>query len=549
MKPYYFIFVFFVLAAKLPVFAQIDINIVQQATIGGSDDDFGVKGVKLKNSNHYIICGSSRSNQSFDKSNDSFGDVDIWVLKLDENLSIIWDTIYGGNAFDNVYDMIETQDGNLLIAGVSTSPPSGNKTADGFGSQDYWLIKIDPDGNILWDKTYGGTGVDRLFSLNELNNGDVLLVGHSSSPISGNKTSDTNGGFDYWIVKIDADGNMLWDKSYGSNQSDIYSYAALNENNELIVAGFSYYKFEVTGDKTFDGYGQDDMWIIKINTETGALIWEKTIGGTESELTSEKKCIELIGTDIYAICYSNSLKTGTKSENKKGIQDIWITKLDTDGSIIWDKTIGGAYTDRPASITKTASNQLLITASSNSEASFDKSEDRWGASYDIWFFALNTDSAHIIYDKTIGGTESEGSNDVILFDNNHYIIVGNSRSNISGDKSQNSKGGSDIWLVEIFVDIETAVSENSMPIQQLTLFPNPTYNKVTLEVETNKQELLQLNVYDLNGKIVHQSPPVYTHSGKNSVSVNLEHLVQGMYILEIELDNNVYHKKINVLNN
>jgi hypothetical protein len=61
--------------------------------------------------------------------------------------------------------------------------------------------------------------------------------------------------------------------------------------------------------------------------------------------------------------------------------------------------------------------------------------------------------------------------------------------------------------------------------------------------------LLQLNVYDLNGKIVHQSPPVYTHSGKNSVSVNLEHLVQGMYILEIELDNNVYHKKINVLNN
>jgi hypothetical protein len=548
MKPYYFIFTFFLLTTKLRVFAQIDINIVQQATIGGSDDDFGVKGVKLKNSNHYIICGSSRSNQSFDKSNDSFGDVDIWVLKLDENLSIIWDTIYGGNAFDNVYDMIETQDGNLLIAGVSTSPPSGNKTADGFGSQDYWLIKIDPDGNILWDKTYGGTGVDRLFSLNELNNGDVLLVGHSSSPISGNKTSNTKGGFDYWIVKIDADGNMLWDKSYGSNQSDIYSYAALNENNELIVSGFSYYKFEVTGDKSFDGYGQDDMWIIKINTETGALIWEKTIGGTESELTSEKKCVEVIGTDIYTICYSNSLKTGTKSENKKGIEDIWITKLDNDGNIIWDKTIGGAYTDRPTYIKKTASNQLLITASSNSEASFDKSEDRWGASYDIWFFALNTDSAHIIYDKTIGGTESEGSNDVILFDNNHYIIVGNSRSDISGDKTQNSKGGSDIWLVEIFVDIETAVSENSMPIQQLTLFPNPTYNKVTLEVETNKQELLQLNVYDLNGKIVHQSPPVYTHSGKNSVSVNLEHLVQGMYILEIELDNNVYHKKINVLN-
>jgi hypothetical protein len=332
-------------------------------------------------------------------------------------------------------------------------------------------------------------------------------------------------------------------------QLTINCYSALNDNNELVVAGFSYYKFETTGDKTFDGYGQSDMWIIKINTETGALIWEKTIGGTEKEYSySDSRCLEVIGTDIYTICFSNSLKTGTKSEHKKGIEDIWITKLDNDGNIIWDKTIGGEYTDSPSSITKTSDNQLLITAGSNSIASFDKSEDRWGNSSDIWFFALNTDSAHIIYDKTIGGTDHDGSSDVILLNENNYIIIGRSQSNISGDKTQNSKGGSDIWLVEIFVDIETAVSENSMPIQQLTLFPNPTYNKVTLEVETNKQELLQLNVYDLNGKIVHQSPPVYTHSGKNSVSVNLEHLVQGMYILEIELDNNVYHKKINVLN-
>jgi hypothetical protein len=205
---------------------------------------------------------------------------------------------------------------------------------------------------------------------------------------------------------------------------------------------------------------QSDMWIIKINTETGALIWEKTIGGSEMEYNySDSRCLEVIGTDIYTICYSNSLKTGTKSENKKGIEDIWITKLDTDGNIIWDKTIGGEYTDSPSSITKTSDNQLLITAGSNSIASFDKSEDRWGNSSDIWFFALNTDSAHIIYDKTIGGTDYDGSSDVILLNENNYIIIGRSQSNISGDKSQNSKGGSDIWLVEIFVDIETAVSE------------------------------------------------------------------------------------------
>jgi hypothetical protein len=549
MKPYYFIFVFFVLAAKLPVFAQIDINIVQQATIGGSGDDYRGKGVKLKNSDHYMMCSYSNSNKSFDKSDDAIGTRDIWVLKLNMDLTIVWDTTFGGNDTNDAFDIIETKDGNFLIAGRSSSPPSGTKTAENFGLRDYWLIKMDDDGNILWDKTYGGSSTDVCQNVIEMENGDLILTGWSNSPISGNKTSDTNGSTDYWIVKTDADGNILWDRSFGGNGIEDNCYSALNDNNELVVAGFSYYKFETTGDKSFDGYGAYDIWVIKINTETGALIWEKTIGGSELEYSLLKKCVEVIGTDIYTICYSNSLKTGTKSENKKGIEDIWITKLDNDGNIIWDKTIGGAYTDRPTYIKKTASNQLLITASSNSEASFDKSEDRWGASYDIWFFALNTDSAHIIYDKTIGGTDHEGSNDVILLDNNHYIIVGNSYSDISGDKSQNSKGGSDIWLVEIFVDIETAVSENSMPIQQLTLFPNPTYNKVTLEVETNKQELLQLNVYDLNGKIVHQSPPVYTHSGKNSVSVNLEHLVQGMYILEIELDNNVYHKKINVLNN
>jgi hypothetical protein len=341
MKPYYFIFTFFLLTTKLPVFAQIDINIVQQATIGGSDDDSRGKGVKLKNSDHYMICSYSNSNKSFDKSDDAIGTRDIWVLKLNMDLTVVWDTTFGGNDTNDAFDIIETKDGNLLIAGSSSSPPSGTKTAENFGLRDYWLIKMDDDGNILWDKTYGGSSTDVCQNVIEMENGDLILTGWSNSPISGNKTSDTNGSTDYWIVKTDANGNIIWDHSFGGNGIDINCYSALNDNNELVVAGFSYYKFETTGDKTFDGYGAYDIWVIKINTETGALIWEKTIGGSEMDYNySDSRCLEVIGTDIYTICYSNSLKTGTKSENKKGIQDIWITKLDTTAISFGIKPLG-----------------------------------------------------------------------------------------------------------------------------------------------------------------------------------------------------------------
>jgi hypothetical protein len=193
---------------------------VQQATIGGSDDDSRGKGVKLKNSDHYMICSYSNSNKSFDKSDDAIGTRDIWVLKLNMDLTVVWDTTFGGNNTNDAFDIIETKDGNLLIAGSSSSPPSGTKTAENFGLRDYWLIKMDDDGNILWDKTYGGSSTDVCQNVIEMENGDLILTGWSNSPISGNKTSDTNGSTDYWIVKTDANGDIIWDHSFGGNAID-----------------------------------------------------------------------------------------------------------------------------------------------------------------------------------------------------------------------------------------------------------------------------------------------------------------------------------------
>ena len=104
---------------------------------------------------------------------------------------------------------------DILLAGYSESNASGEKSANSKGSYDYWIIKIDANGNKLWDKTIGGGKNDYLRAITKTDDGAFLLTGYSDSNGTGDKTQPSQGGTDYWVVKIDANGNKLWDKTFG----------------------------------------------------------------------------------------------------------------------------------------------------------------------------------------------------------------------------------------------------------------------------------------------------------------------------------------------
>lgn len=139
-----------------------------------------------------------------------------------------WDKTFGGNLSDYLYCIRQTTDGGFILGGYSISDSGGDKTEDSRGSYDYWVLKIDANGIKQWDKTFGGNNIDILQSLQQTTDGGYILGGYSSSDSSGDKSEDSKGSDDFWIVKIDANGIKEWDKTFGGSKSDRMSSLQLN---------------------------------------------------------------------------------------------------------------------------------------------------------------------------------------------------------------------------------------------------------------------------------------------------------------------------------
>ena len=155
-----------------------------------------------------------------------------------------------------------TSDGGYLFFGNSESPASGDKSQGNQGI-DYWVVKVDANGNKIWDKTFGGSGDEYGKTLLPTNDSGYLLIGHSNSGISGNKTQASKGGYDFWVVKIDANGTKVWDKPYGGTGNEYAGSAMSMNDGSYLLAGYS--SSGASGDKTQGSLGSNDYWVIKID--------------------------------------------------------------------------------------------------------------------------------------------------------------------------------------------------------------------------------------------------------------------------------------------
>ena len=276
----------------------------------------------------YLVAGGTNaSTASLDVSQSTRGASDYWVVKLDANGQKVWDQRYGGSADESATSLLATTDGGYLIGGSSSSGAGFDKSDANRGNNDYWVIKIDANGNKLWDKTFGGSAADNLYSMVATPDGGYLLAGSSLSSAGFEKTFSPRGGSDFWIIKIDGNGTKQWDKVYGSSGNEVCY-------NSISAPGGGYYLTGSTAsttvgyEKTEASRGDIDVWVLKI-TETGLVKWDKTIGGTASDVAST------IGTPLISRpdgglvigTTTRSSISGDKNENTRGEADFWIFKL------------------------------------------------------------------------------------------------------------------------------------------------------------------------------------------------------------------------------
>jgi len=528
MKPLFALYVA-ILFLLSPLSAQ-NITISDQKTLGGSLADMLYSVVQLSNGD-IVAIGSSRSGISGDKNETFRGQEDFWLFCMDKELNLKWQKTLGGDSVDIPQVVIQTNDGNILCGGSSNSPVSFDKTAAKKGRYDYWIIKLDTSGNELWQKTYGGAGDDYIKDIRELGDGSLLISGHSDSDISSDKSDSSRGKSDFWLIKTDFEGNILWDKTYGGSEPDYGPYIAITSGGEIVLSGNS--MSPVSGDKTEPLYGLISIWVVKLN-DSGNYLWDKCLGGENTQIGGpgmgdNRQGIPVeVNTSLFILGYSNADSTGTKTEESKGDYDYWITKLDGNGNIVWDKTIGGNAFDLARSLLMSSTGELLLAGYSISDISGDKEDSRIG-NYDFWLVAIDTTGV-IQWQKTIGGTDFDVLVQTVETGQGKFLLAGYSESGADGDKTESSRGQEDYWLVEI--SLPTGIPEAIERDISFSVFPNPSRGTFNIHLSNNFQGNYKLFIYDAGGRMVMS----VKLSGKTHI-VSLNNLEYGIYMVQLT-DNN-----------
>jgi hypothetical protein len=411
-----------------------------QNTIGGSSLD-NLYSIQQASDGGYILGGYSISPISGDKTENSWGLFDYWIVKTDSLGSILWQNTIGGSGGDELRCINQTGDGGYIIGGSSESPISGDKTEDSLGLYDYWIVKTNSLGTIQWQNTIGGSKIDFLNSIQQTSDGGYILGGVSKSPISGDKSEDSLGA-DYWIVKTDSLGTIQWQNTIGGSNEDALAILQQTSDKGYILGGLS--NSSISGDKIENSMGLNDYWIVKTDS-LGIIQWQNTIGGSDEDWISSIHQTNDGGFILGGL--SRSPSSGDKTKNCLGGDDYWIVKTDSLGTIQWENTIGGSKNDVLNSILPTSDGGYILGGWSVSNTSGDKTENSLGG-YDIWI--VKTDSFGTIqWQNTIGGNSQDNLRSFIQTNDGGYILGGNSQSNMSGDKMENCLGSNDYWIVKL----------------------------------------------------------------------------------------------------
>ena len=403
----------------------------------------------------YLLGGYSASGISGNKTQPNWdtalASTDFWIVKTDAAGVMQWDRHFGGNKMDKLTAAVQSSDGGYLLGGNSNSPLSGHKSQPNWsiaGTNDFWIVKIDGQGNLLWEKSYGGTNEDQLRSVVQTTDGGYMIGGISKSGISGDKSQGTQGGMDYWIIKTDPSGNMQWDRRYGGMYDD-YLFSALQCSDKgFILAGSSW--SYTSGDKTQAHVGLSDYWLVKTDS-SGNKLWDKVYGGTGHDDCYSMDHAANGGFILGGL--SNSGISGSKTQPSWGLSDYWLVRTDDNGNMIWDKDLGGTDNeDEFNTIVTLPDGGYLLAGNSYSQAGGNKTENFLGPEQ-TW--VIKTDSAgQVVWDKTVLLSDHIETGLAVRSADGCFAFANYTLSSPVGHKTQPSWGSVDYWMVK-FCDTTT----------------------------------------------------------------------------------------------
>lgn len=491
-----------------------------------------------------------------------------------------WEKTLGGTKSDYLNDMKPTPDFGFILAGSSLSADSGNKTDKKQGDLDYFVWKMDENGNQEWQKSLGGSLTDQLYCINLTREGGYILGGSSNSPKSGDKKGENYGLDDFWVVKLNPLGEEEWQFSLGGKGMDILLTIQPTQDKGYILGGSSDSSSGVDlsknpYQKSEDSRGGMDYWVIKLS-EDGQIEWQRTFGG---EYTDVLRKIEQTADGGYILGgYSNSTASGEKEEESQGEGDFWVIKLDKGGDIEWQRTIGGKKDDELLALIVRKEGYLL-GGISDSETSGQKQAENadgtdvwvlfvdlqgeilWQKTYDISKNDVLTDitptqdgnyllsgfakaeaigsqreekgiedyvvikidpEGKELWRKTLGGKGSDRLQKTVRSRDGGYLLAGTSDSGVGRNKEAQSQGREDYWIVKLLDKDVRPVA-----IQKLEVYPNPAEDYVNVIIHEDFEKA-DMQMYDMAGtRVMEQS------IRQKTTPISLQGLSPGVYVVKI----------------
>lgn len=489
-------------------------SIQWQKSFGGSLDETATS-IKQTNDGGYIVAGKTNSTDG-DVTGNTYSSLDFWILKLNSTGDIQWKKTLGGSSEDYAFSINQTSDGGYIVAGSTKFSFTGGIPGN-HGDYDFWVVKLNATGNIEWQKALGGSGADNALEIQQTLDGGFIVAGDSNSN-NGNLTSN-NGSCDAWIVKLDTTGNIEWQKNYGGSNCEYLSSIKQTNDGGYIFAATTYSN---DGD-VMGNQGGSDYWIVKINS-LGTIEWQKTYGGSGFDAVYN---IQITNDGGYVFAGGANSNNGDVSGNH-GLADFWIVKTNLMGVIEWQKALGGSYMDRASKIINTIDNGYVVAGLTTSNDGDVSGLYNFGFS-DFWIVKLNS-HGDLQWQKAIGGSNFDEAYSIEQTSDNGFIISGFSFSS-DGNLTSNN-GGKDFWIVKLEPE---QLSINDFQEDSIKIYPNPSTSILNIEL-SNGDQIDKILVIDISGKII-------VEETINLNSINTSKLENGLYFLTLFSKGKSYKSK------
>jgi hypothetical protein len=460
-----------------------------QKVYGGYSYDYGNDLIQTADSGYLLLCTSN----SFSNSSD------FYLLKVDQQGNYEWQHTYGGNEIEGACKIKFTQDGNIVIAGHTSSYLNN--------SYDFYLVKANMNGDTLWTKHYGTNEWDFANSMDTCADGGFIMAG---------KTYDTGNAYsDIMIVKTDADGNEQWQKKIGGNLDDVAN-SILSTTDGYLLCGAT----------NSIGAGGKDIYIVKIDL-SGNVVWERTLGGNQDDVSNS-----------LMITYDNGIVCGggVKSYGFPSNYNSYLMKLNLDGTDFW--SLPGNYSASTVNFeiidfVESVSNQIV------SISDFDSN----GLSNGEFGLFINSSNGYLDTSSTFGGSFKEIPSSIIATNDNGYAIIGTTNSFGMGLSNvflvKTDSVGTSNSPLSIFVNLKET---NQLVAAQNQIYPNPFNTSTTINIDFPvslvASNAFTIKVLDQLGNEV-SNQVAYTVKDNNNgsaITINNRSLSNGMYYYSLSIN-------------